>query len=97
MSDWMNRWEDFQRSAGACLHHLKAEELLHVSHISLTNRYLYIETPKIACSTIKRTLITNEFNGIYSFEHPEYIHFREFSPLLNARQVGGFGDFLQKR
>ncbi len=94
MNDWMNRWEDFQKSAEPCLRYMTAEDLMHITHISLKNKFLYTETPKVACSTIKRLLIDAEYEGQVAMAEGESMHFREFSPLLNARQVGDFGAFL---
>lgn len=96
MSDWMNCWNDFQKSAEKCFRFLKAEDLLHASHISLKNKLLYVETAKVACSTIKMLLINAEYEGKVADVKGEYLHFREFSPLLNARQVGNFETFLNR-
>jgi dermatan 4-sulfotransferase 1 len=97
MSDWNTRWQDFQKSAEHCYPFLRPEDLIHASHISLQNKYLYVETPKVACSTIKKLLIDAEYEGRVPFSEMEYIHYREFSPLLNARQVGDFRDFLGRK
>ncbi len=96
MSDWMNRWNDFQKSADKCFRFLKAEDLIHATHISLRHGYLYVETAKVACSTVKRLLIDAEYESKVELTESEYIHFREFSPLLNARQIGPFDNFLKR-
>lgn len=96
MSDWMPRWNDFQKSAEKCFRYLKAEDLIHASHISLKNKYLYVETAKVGCSTLKKVLIDAEYEGKVAPVEGEYLHFREFSPLLNARQVGDFSQFLDR-
>lgn len=96
MSDWMKRWNDFQRSAEKCFRFLKPKDLMHATHISLKNKYLYVETAKVACSTIKKLLIDAEYEGQVTPVTGEYLHFREFSPLLNARQVGNFQTFLNR-
>lgn len=96
MSDWMNCWNSFQKSAEKCFRFLKAEDLMHATHISLHNKYLYVETAKVACSTVKKLLINAEYAGKVAPVEGEAIHFREFSPLLNARQVGDFQTFLNR-
>ncbi|MGO9743365.1 MAG: sulfotransferase family protein [Roseiarcus sp.] len=60
-------------------------------HISLKYNYIYVETPKCACSTIKTTLQRYEL-GDPTFYRQQFedIHLREFSPLLNPRQVPSF-------
>jgi len=60
-------------------------------HISLKYRYVYIETPKVGCSTIKDTLHRMEL------DYPELvrddfedIHRRGMSPLLTPAQTCNF-------
>lgn len=61
-------------------------------HISLKNKFLYVETPKVACSTLKLTLAKLEL------EDPEYfredIHRRNLSPLLRPTQIGNMQKLL---
>ena len=92
----MTRLKDFQRNAFPCYRFLKPEDFVHGSHISLRHKYLYVETPKVACSTIKRILLDAEYEGQITFNNPEYIHFREFSPLINPMQVGNIKQFLAR-
>jgi len=96
MREWMNRWNEFQKSAEKCYRFLKAEEVMYATHISLKNKYLYVHTPKVACSTIKQFLINAEYEGKTPPVTGEVVHFREFSPLLNARQVGDFQTFINR-
>ena len=93
----MTRWHQFQKSAEPCFRFLKAEDLMHATHISLQHKYLYVETPKVACSTVKKILIDAEYGGRVENTEMEYYHYREFSPLLNARQVGPFDQFLARK
>ena len=97
MNDWMAQWQDFQRSAEHCFRFLTAEDLIHATHISLQHNYLYVETAKVACSTIKKLLIQAEYDDKVVLTEKDNIHFREFSPLLNARQVGHFEQFLARK
>lgn len=93
---WNQRWEEFQKSADNCLRFLKAEDFMHVTFISLKYNYLFVETPKVACSTIKRLLINAEYEGKVTISQGEALHYREFSPLLNIRQVGNVNQFLNR-
>ena len=65
-------------------------------NISLQYNYLYTETPKVACSTIKTILQKIELNNP-SFYREEFedIHRREFSPLLKPSQIGNLDDFIK--
>lgn len=60
-------------------------------HISLKNRYMYVETPKVACSTLKLTLARLELEDADYYR--EDIHNRYLSPLLRPAQVGDFEKF----
>lgn len=45
-------------------------------------RYVYVETPKVACTTIKLVLQQAEAFGEMSYERPGDVHNRQLSPLL---------------
>jgi len=56
---WTTRWpvgKPSTKNAEPCFQYLIAEVLIHGSHISLAKKYLYVETAKVACSTIKKIL-----------------------------------------
>jgi hypothetical protein len=76
---------------------LSVEEFFYAVNVSLRYHYVYIETPKAGCSTIKRTLINLEVGK--SVEHPDFedIHRRENSPLLSPMQVGDWAGFLRTK
>lgn len=64
---------------------------LYGIHISLQYNYIYVETPKCACTAIKLALQRLELHDPnFNRENFEDIHSREGSPLLNIRQVGSF-------
>ncbi|QDL94412.1 sulfotransferase family protein (plasmid) [Paroceanicella profunda] len=78
------------------------QHLVYAINISARHRYVYFETPKVACSTIKRFLIKNELPGTelfdkgeLSYEEFDFLHNREFSPLLNVKQAYPFRRLLQ--
>jgi hypothetical protein len=57
---------------------------------------MYVETPKVGCSTIKSLLIRAELDYDFEFSDLDHIHERNLSPLLNPRQVGNFSEFIKK-
>ncbi len=65
-------------------------------NISLRFKYVYVETPKVACSSIKTVLQKMELSdpNLYMSEF-EDIHIRNYSPLLTPLQVHGFNNLIQ--
>lgn len=51
-------------------------------HVSNRHKYLYVETPKVACTAIKHTLQTAEMGGELDFRRYGDEHFPELSPLM---------------
>ena len=77
--------------------YIKREEFEYDINISLKHKYVYVETAKVGCSTIKDTLQRMEL------DYPEFvrddfedIHLREFSPLLSPSQTCGFDRILKE-
>lgn len=68
------------------------KELEYSIHISVKSSYIYVETPKVACSTIKKKLqeIEASLEGITLPENrpPSDIHKKALSPLLSPSDVG---------
>lgn len=66
------------------------------TNISLKNKYVYVETPKVACSTIKVTLQKMELGVLDSGDEDSNInwHDRESSPLLQPSQISNLKSFL---
>src|SRR5688572_11911209 len=58
---------------------VRPERLNYLVNISLKLRYLYVEVPKVACSSIKRTLQQLEDENR---SPPEDVHDRDASPLM---------------
>jgi sulfotransferase famil protein len=78
-------------------HNLPYECLNYGANISLMHKYIYIETAKCGCSTIKLTLQRLELGDVnYKRDDFEEIHVREYSPLLTPRQVGSFRNLLNR-
>ncbi|MCX2842541.1 sulfotransferase family protein [Microbulbifer thermotolerans] len=59
-----------------------AELTNYLCHFSKENNFIYVETPKVACTTIKRVLQQAETKGNMTYESPGDVHKRELSPLL---------------
>jgi hypothetical protein len=57
-------------------------------HVSLKHRYIFVETPKAGCTSIKQLLINAELDGHADIQHGSHVHLREYSPLLSPMQVG---------
>lgn len=62
----------------------------YLTHFSKKWKFLYVETPKVACSAIKRTLQLLELDGNETVL-PQNVHDRRQSPLLLPKHdVDGF-------
>jgi len=55
----------------------------YICHWSRRVGCIYVETPKVACTTIKRVLQSAELGPVGSSELPEDVHDRATSPLLS--------------
>ena len=82
--------------------HTSVPKVVNSIHISLRFRYVYAETPKAGCSSIKLFLMKNEnpdgqFPYLDELTEAEFEHFhsRKFSPLLNVRQVYPFRELVE--
>lgn len=82
-----------QESAKFCRHH-NARHLCYQMHISLRHGYVYVETPKTACTAIKLTLQRLELDD--PGYNPRLVWPRKRSPLLNPKQVGPFEAFMAR-
>jgi hypothetical protein len=72
-------------------------ELNYLVNISLKNQYIYVETPKVACSSIKATLQILEIEDPNLPRPLNIVHEREYSPLLKPIQVGDFDKLLRNK
>jgi hypothetical protein len=70
------------RAAIAQSTHLPFADANSLCHISNRHKYLYIETPKVACTAIKHRLQTAEIDGTLLFRTYGEEHFPELSPLM---------------
>lgn len=73
------------------------KDLDYAIHVSLKHKYIFVETPKVACSTIKKTLQRLELeNPNFDREDFEDLHLREYSPLLKLQQLPNFKTFFER-
>lgn len=82
--------KQFENSSSKYCEFISINDFNSIIHISLKYNYIYIETPKVACSTIKRTLQKIELNDL-EFNN---LHDRNFSPLIRPSQVKNLDRFI---
>ena len=86
----------FERTVGKYCRFVPVGNFEYSVNISIKYNYLYIETPKVCCSTIKSVLQKAELNDPDFFRQDfEDIHNRNFSPLLKPSQVGNLDTFIE--
>ena len=91
----MNLHSEFASDIAGLHPHLTVQAVVYGVNISLRHKYIFVETPKCACTTIKLALQRLELEDAgFARRDPEDIHNREFSPLLNPRQVPSFRALL---
>lgn len=89
-------WENFAKDAEKYTTGVQVETFDYSINISLQYGYLFTETPKVACSTIKTILQKMELkNPDLYWKHFEDIHNRNYSPLLKPSQLGPLDSFLK--
>ena len=88
-------WKQFERQTEKYSGCVPSATFDYSINISLKYNYLYTETPKVACSTVKSILQKMELEDPdFHREDFEDIHDRQFSPLLKPSQVGDFERLL---
>jgi hypothetical protein len=65
---------------------------IYSTHISLRHKFIFVETPKAACSTMKRMLQRLEVGDPRWERWGFHLHDRQFSPLLTPLQVPNFSE-----
>ena len=95
MNPWTKRWNDLKVALAPFHPRTSWDDFKHATNFSLKYRYFYAETPKVGCSTIKGLLIQAEHGQVIQYPDMDYIHHREFSPLLNAQQLVDTVAFLE--
>lgn len=92
-----SRLGEFTGRVRAIAETITLDNFVYSTNISLKHKYIYVETPKVACSTIKKFLICAELEKKIGFSDPEHLHLRQFSPLLNPMQAGDFSDLCHNQ
>jgi hypothetical protein len=87
--------DNFKKMVSKYCKYISAQEFNYSINISNKYNYMFVETPKVACSTIKVTLQRMELETTELFNKRD-IHKREFSPLIKPSQVGNFDKFLNR-
>jgi hypothetical protein len=92
----MDRYQQFLEDVSQFCGPVPPENVNYSIHISLKDKYIYVETPKAACSTMKLSLISLELGYDFPLEEQTsgYIHLRDWSPLLTPKQVVSFTRLL---
>ena len=90
-----DQWTRLKSSNQKHLEFVPFQTFNYSINISLQYRYIFVETPKVCCSTIKLNLQRLE-TGLPDSIWPQEmdIHDRSFSPLLSPRQVHNFDALL---
>lgn len=89
-------WESFEEEAKKYSIYNQIDNFDYSINISLKYNYLFTETPKVACSTIKTILQKMELGNPDFFRNNfEDIHDRDFSPLLKPSQLGTLEYFFE--
>ena len=59
----------------------------YLTHIDNTRRLAYVETPKVACTSIKKFMMDQYAGGEFVLENPNKVHDREVSPLKQMNEL----------
>lgn len=90
-----NLKRQFERAAAKYCKYIPVQNFEYAVNVSVKYNYLYVETPKVCCSTIKSVLQRLELNDPEFYRADfEDIHNRAFSPLLKPSQLGDLERFL---
>jgi Sulfotransferase family len=93
----MSLWTEFEADISGLHPHLPVTDVVYAINISLRYKYIFVETPKCACTAIKMALQRLELSDP-DFDRGEFedIHDRASSPLLSARQIGSFRKLINR-
>ena len=87
--------EKYKQEIEKYIGYIGANNFEYSVNISLMNKYIYVETPKVGCSTIKSVLQRMELNYPDLVRDDfEDIHDRHYSPLISPSQTCGFDRLL---
>ncbi|MCK5902135.1 MAG: sulfotransferase family 2 domain-containing protein [Cocleimonas sp.] len=90
-------WGAYITSLEKYVNNTSTEDLNYAAHVSLKHKYIYIETPKVACSTVKITLQRLELDDpLFARDDFEDLHNRDYSPLLKLYQLPSVESYLTR-
>jgi len=90
-------WGRYTKSLEKYIDNSTVKDLNYATHVSLKYKYIYIETPKVACSTVKMTLQRLELEDPdFTRDDFEDLHRREYSPLLKLQQLPDFEKYFTR-
>ena len=86
MDGWNDRYRRFEEEAVNYVKKVRIQDFEHSSYCSLKHKYFYGESPKTACSTIKKVLIQAELGQQIDFEYDMFMvmHVKSNFPNNNA-------------
>ena len=88
--------ENYLKEIEKYLVYVGSDEFEYDINISLRHKYVYVETAKVGCSTIKDTLQRLELDYPEMLRDDfEDIHRRKYSPLISPSQTCGLDRLLQ--
>lgn len=91
-------WEECSNKLAKIAINTSIQELNYAVNVSLKNKYIYVETPKVACSTIKLSLQRLELEDTEFIRNNfEDLHDRSYSPLLSLKQIPNFDKLLENK
>lgn len=59
----------------------------YLTHVDMKRRFAYIETPKVACTSIKKFMMDQVVDGGFHLENKNQVHNREISPLTQLSEL----------
>lgn len=96
MADWMTHYHQFEAQALGLHPKVKLDDFRHAIIISPRYRYLFVNVPKVACTTIRKLLLDAEHGEVRPYAEREELHYNEFLPFLNIQQVGNVKTFVTR-
>lgn len=91
-------WSDYVRRLEKLTEgNTSTQDLSYGVNVSLKHKYIFVETAKVACSTIKLTLQRLELEDP-NFERKDFedLHIREYSPLIKLQQLANFESYFKR-
>jgi hypothetical protein len=92
----MTLWTDCFDNLSKYAKFTTLDDINYAVYVSLKHKYVFVETAKVACSTVKMTLQRLELEDKnFTREVFQDVHNRAYSPLLRLQQVPNFERVLK--